>query len=307
MTFSTDNLDPEIAAYLQKVQPTMESAHQLSAVEMRSTFEALRMPIGESITVHEVRDLVIPSKEGGIKARLYRPRDSIKQPLLVWYHGGGWVLGDLDSADMTCRDIASQSGCQVLSVDYRLAPEHPFPAAYEDAVTALHYAFQHASSFGSDASQIAVGGDSAGANLAACACLAAKDLNVKFQLLIYPVIEADFDNTSYTENASNYFLTRNLMKWFWNQYVPEESSRSDVRVAPLNADLTGLPATHLLTVQFDPLRDEGLKYAKALQQSGVEATTAHSADTVHGFFTTPTKSGALARKEASIRLKSALM
>lgn len=305
----TTALDPEIAAYLAQIQTTMQSAHKLSAVKMRETINALRLDPGVPADVAEIHDLMIPSSHGGIKARLYKAENTNQRPLLVWYHGGGWVLGDLDSAELTCRDIASQSGCHVLSVDYRLAPEHPFPAAYDDAVIALRYAFEHAVELGVDASQIAVGGDSAGANLATCTCIAARDqdLEVIYQLLIYPVVEANFDNTSYQENANDYFLTRNLMKWFWGQYVPEEAIRSDPRVAPLNNDLNGLPPAWLLTVQFDPLRDEGLKYANALEQAGVPVATAHSSDTIHGFFTTPTKSGALARKEAANRLKSALV
>ncbi len=305
----TTALDPEISAYLAQIQSITQSAHKLTAIELRKTFDALRIDPGVQTKVAEIHDLVIPSADGGIKARLYKAESLNDQPLLVWYHGGGWVLGDLDTAELTCRDLASESGCHVLSVDYRLAPEHPFPAAYDDAVASLRYAFDHAAELGVDASQIAIGGDSAGANLAACACIAAKaqDLKVIYQLLIYPVVEANFDNTSYQENANDYFLTRNLMKWFWDHYVPEESKRSDPRVVPLNNDLKGLPPAWLLTVQFDPLRDEGVKYATALQQAGVPVVTTHSSDTIHGFFTTPTSSGALARKEAAFRLKSALM
>lgn len=299
-------LDPELAAYLKQVQPTLDKAHQLSAVELRDTFDTLRLPPVEAPAVFEVRNITIPAATTDIPARLYKSSDKVL-PLLVWFHGGGWVLGDLDGADLTCREMASQSGCHVLSIDYRLAPEHPFPAAYDDAVTSIHYAFEQAAVLGADATNIAVGGDSAGANLATCACIATKALNSKYQLLIYPVIEADFNKKSYTDNAHNYFLTRDLMKFFWDQYIPEASHREDCRVAPVNAELTGLPPTYLLTVQFDPLRDEGLKYANALQAAGVPVVTEHVSDTVHGFFTTPTKSGAEARKKAAARLKSALM
>ena len=300
-------LDPEIAAHLERVQATMATAHHLSAVEMREAFHAMRIEPTEIATVHEVRDLAIPAPHGSIKARFYKPDDKNNLPLLVWYHGGGWVLGDLDSADMTCRDLASKSGCSILSIDYRLAPEHPFPAAYDDAVTSLRYAFDNASALGADSKRIAIGGDSAGANLAACTSVACKDLDVQYQLLIYPVIEADFGNASCTENADHYFLTLDLMKWFWHQYIPVESNRSDVRVAPLNGDLTNLPPAYLLTVKFDPLRDEGLKYAEAMKQAGVQVATDQATDTVHGFFTMPTSRGDLARSEASSRLKLALM
>jgi len=274
---------------------------------LREAFDAMRLEPVEIATMHEVRDLTIPAPHGGIKARLYKPTEQNNLPLLVWFHGGGWVLGNLDSADMTCRDIACHANCLVLSVDYRLAPEHPFPAAYDDSLSALRYAFENASSLGADKNRIAIGGDSAGANLAACICIGAKDLDVKFQLLIYPVVEADFSNSSYTENADNFGLTGNLMQWFWDQYVPMELDRSDYRVAPLNGELAGLPPAYLLTVKFDPLRDEGLKYAEALRDANVDVEPAQADNTIHGFFTMPTKGGLRARIEAASKLKKALM
>jgi len=301
-------LDPEIAEHLERVQVTMSASHRLTALEMRESFLELKMPAGVIEPVHEVREIKIPAAHGTINARLYKPTDRDNIPLLVWYHGGGWVLGDLESADMPCRDLAVKSGCAVLSVDYRLAPEHPFPAAYDDSVTALRWTFENAESLGADASRIAIGGDSAGANLAAVACIANKDdLAIKFQLLVYPVVEPDFTNSSYTENADGYFLTRDLMKWFWDQYIPDPSIRDDPRVSPLKSDLRGLPPAWLLTVHFDPLRDEGIKYAAALQSAGVRVESTQIDDTVHGFFTMPTAGSAKARAEAGISLKNALM
>lgn len=300
-------LDPEIAAYLEKAQPTLSAAHLLTAVELREAYSALRIAPTEIIPLHEIKQLSLPSPPGDISARLYKPVDEDNLPLLVWFHGGGWVLGDLDSADLTCRDMAVKSGCLVLSVNYRLAPEHPFPAAFDDAVIALQYAFDNSLMLGANSNKIAIGGDSAGANLATCACIAAKNLPVKFQLLIYPVIEAEFTSSSYEENHDHFGLTRNLMKWFWDQYCPQKSSRSDARIAPLSGDLQNLPPAYVLTVNFDPLRDEGVKYADALRQAGVSVTLAEVSDSIHGFFTMPKAGSSRARENAAIALKSALM
>ena len=300
-------LDPEISTLLEKVQPIMAAIHRQSALQMRETLQALRVEPTEVESMHEIREIDIPAKHGYIKSRLYKPVDTDNLPVLIWFHGGGWVLGDLDSADMTCRDLAAKSECMVLSIDYRLAPEHPFPAAFDDSVTALRWTFENASMLGANINRIAIGGDSAGANLAACACIATKDLDIKFQLLVYPVIEADFANESYTRNADNYFLTRDLMKWFWNQYVPDPAVRNDQRVAPLEANLTGLPPAWLLTVHYDPLRDEGIKYAEALTEAGGTVESEKIGNAVHGFFSMPTKISVTARNLAASKLKKALM
>ena len=301
-------LDPEIQQLLSLVQDDMSVAHNLSAEQLRDFFDARRQVPDDIASVHEVMPLNIPAEHGDISCRVYKPVDSKNLPVLVWFHGGGWVLGDLDTADYPCRHIAAESGCIVLSVNYRLAPEHAFPAAFDDCLTALQWTFNNADSIGADKNRIAAGGDSAGGNLAACVCIAAKELNldVRFQLLVYPVIEPDFENTSYSENADGYFLTKNLMQWFWDRYVPDTSMRSDVRVMPLSADLSGLPPAWLLTAGFDPLRDEGVKYAEALQAAGVAVNTAQTDDTVHGFFTMPVAGGIAARKMAAAQLKQAL-
>ena len=306
---TSDKLDQEIATYLSTVQETLATAHHLSVPQMRETFHELRMAPGNPADVHEVADIEIPAPHGAIKCRMYKPSADNQLPVLVWFHGGGWVLGDLDSADMTCRDLASQSGCMVLSVDYRLAPEHQFPAAFNDGQCALEWISKNASSIGADPSNIAIGGDSAGANIATCVCLASGDMSpaVKFQLLVYPVIEADFNNQSYLENADGYFLTRNLMQWFWDHYVPEAHLRNDSRVSPLSAPLQNLPDAWVMTVDFDPLRDEGIKYAKLLKNAGVKVTTTTVHDAVHGFFTMPIKAGAAARSNAALQLKNALV
>ncbi len=302
-------LDPEIQQLLDVVQDDMSVAHTLSAEQLRSFFDERRQVPANIASVHEVTQLDIPAKHGNIPCRVYKPTDKENLPVLVWFHGGGWVLGDLDSADFPCRHLASESGCIVLSVNYRLAPEHVFPAAFDDCLAALHWTFNNAESIGANKLRIAVGGDSAGGNLAACVCIAAKEsnLDVRFQLLVYPVVEPDFENTSYTENADGYFLTKNLMQWFWDRYVPDTSLRHDVRVSPLSGSLTGLPPAWVLTAGFDPLRDEGLKYAHALKAAGVKVAASQTDDTVHGFFTMPVAGGARARVAAAKALKKGLM
>jgi len=170
-------LDPEISAVLEKVQPIMSAVHTQSATQMRETMQALRVVPTDVEPMHKVQEIEIPAQYGSINSRLYKPVDRDNLPVIIWFHGGGWVLGDLDSADMTCRDLAAHSECQVLSVDYRLAPEHPFPAAFDDSLSALQWTFENASTLGADKNRIAIGGDSAGANLAACTCNAAKDLD----------------------------------------------------------------------------------------------------------------------------------
>ena len=302
-------LDPEIQQLLEVVQDDMSVAHTLSAEQLRSFFDERRQVATDIASVHEVTPLDIPAKHGNIPCRLYKPTDKGNLPVLVWFHGGGWVLGDLDTADFPCRHLASVSGCSVLSVDYRLAPEHVFPAAFDDCLAALHWTFNNAESIGANKQRIAVGGDSAGGNLAACVCIAAREakLDVRFQLLVYPVVEPDFENVSYTENADGYFLTKNLMQWFWDQYVPDNSLREDVRVRPLSGSLAGLPPAWVLTAGFDPLRDEGLNYAQVLKAAGVTVATAQTDDTVHGFFTMPVAGGAKARVAAAKALKNGLL
>ena len=303
-----NKVDPEIEEFLSDVKEASYTRHLMSATEMREWDQARSAKPIEHIPVHEVTELLVPASHGNIACRLYKPVKQNKLPVLIWFHGGGWVLGDLDKADHTCRHLAVESGCAIISVDYRLAPEHPFPAAFDDSLAAVHWVFDNAEQIGVDKDRIAVGGDSAGGNLAACACIAARELqrSVKFQLLIYPVVEPDFDNASYTENANDYYLTKNLMKWFWDQYVPDTAMRNDARVMPLAGKLEGLPPAWVLTAHFDPLRDEGIKYATALQNAGVSVTSDQTGDAVHGFFTMPVTAGAKVRQAAAFQLKSAL-
>ncbi|WP_026422922.1 alpha/beta hydrolase [Actinokineospora inagensis] len=239
---------------------------------------------GAPIEPVEVRGLDL----GGVPGRLYTPRGVDDQaPLLVFYHGGGWVIGDLDTHDNSCRFIAKNGGVKVLSVDYRLAPEHPFPAAVDDAFAAYLYAVEHARELGVDPRRIAVGGDSAGGNLAAVtayqAVRAGKPKPV-FQLLFYPGADATVRRRSRELFATGFFLTDTDMDWFADHYVPDKDKRGDVRLSIARAeDLTGLPPAYIATAGFDPLRDEGEALADALREAGVPVILSRQADLIHGY------------------------
>jgi acetyl esterase len=233
---------------------------------------------------HETTDL----DADGVSARLYRPAPSESTPgLLVYFHGGGWVIGDLASHDNVCHSLCSRSGHAVLSVDYRLAPEAPFPAGLDDCIRATHWAHANAAELGVDAERIAVGGDSAGANFAAVVCHVAP-VPIVFQLLIYPVTDARMGSASYEENADGYFLTRSSMQWFVDHYLSgDEGSPDDPRVSPLLASddvLASGPPALVVTAGYDPLRDEGIAYADRLTGLGVATSHVHFPGQIHGFF-----------------------
>jgi acetyl esterase/lipase len=223
--------------------------------------------------VGEVTDGVLPGPAGDLPYRLYRPAGSAPgpRPLVVYFHGGGWVLGDLDSDDPLCRDLCERSGAVILSVNYRHAPEDRFPAAALDAFAAVQWADANAIELGGIPGQLAVAGWSAGANVAAVACQLARDAGgpqLSGQLLICPVVDSDLTPLSYQENGDGYILTTALMRWFWDHYA-DPSDRRDPRAAPLRGDLHGLPPAAIVTADFDPLRDEGVAYARALEAAGV--------------------------------------
>jgi acetyl esterase len=206
----------------------------------------------------------------------------------VFYHGGGWVIGDLEVADRPCRSLCAGAGCVVVSVDYRLAPEHRFPAAADDAYAAAQWVSAHAADLGADPARLAVGGDSAGGNLTAVVALMARDQGgppIAFQLLIYPVAGCDLDTVSYRDNAEGYLLTRAAMEWFWGHYIPDEAARRHPYASPLSAEnLAGLPPAFVVTAEYDPLRDEGEAYAERLRRAGVPVTLKRYAGMIHGFF-----------------------
>jgi len=239
---------------------------------MLTSAAAARRPPGPPVA--ESRDGILPGAVRDLAYRLHRPGAAGPHPIVVYFHGGGWVLGDATSDDPFCRDICVQSGAMVISVDYRHAPEAPFPAAVEDAFAAVRWISEHAPELGGDADRIAVCGWSAGGNLAAVVCQLARDAGgprISGQVLVNPVVDCDFSRESYREVGDRYLLTTSVMRWFWDQYTTPEQ-RSDPRAAPLRASsLSDLPPALVVTCELDPLRDEGAAYAAALARAGVQS------------------------------------
>ena len=240
----------------------------------------------------DVSSRTIPCADGDRSIRVYRPLDADGEqlPILLWFHGGGFVLGDLAQSDSDCRSLATRARAVVVSLDYRLAPEHPFPAAPEDCFAALRWIAANANDIGGDASRIAVGGDSAGGNLAAVTALLTRDRKgpaLRFQLLVYPVTDLTrFDRPSTLENATGYFLTRATMMWFASHYTPRPEQAANPYASPVLAtDLRGLPPALVITAEHDPLRDEGEAYAARLRDAHVPTTLSRYAGTIHGFLT----------------------
>ena len=259
--------------------------------------EELPIPEGRVVIAHEsamaggdqpigsVRDLPV----GDLPARLYVPTTAVPEPgpLLVFFHGGGFMYGDLDSHDATCRLLAERAGVRVLSIDYRLAPEAPFPAAHDDALAAYRWVVRHAASIGADPRRLAVGGDSAGGNLAAATAIAAaqEGLPLAFQLLVYPAVNAQRSTGSFTMFSTGFYLTKGFMDLANDSYTPDVADRDDIRISPLLHDVpAGLAPAYVCTAGFDPLRDEGEAYARALEAAGVPVVLHRFPDLIHGFF-----------------------
>jgi acetyl esterase/lipase len=266
-------MQPDVAVVLdvmaQMGLPPMES---LPASDVRAFMAAtwtMRPPGPE---VGDVTDGVMPGPDGDLPYRLYRPPapSTGPHPIVVYFHGGGWVLGNLDSDDPLCRDLCARSGAIIVSVNYRHAPEARFPAAAEDAFAAVQWVAANAAILGGVPDQVAVAGWSAGGNIATVACQLARDAggpSISGQLLISPVADSDLTRPSYAENGDGYVLTTALMRWFWDYYA-DPADRSDPRVAPLRGNLEGLPPACIVAADFDPLRDEDLAYARALEAAG---------------------------------------
>ena len=239
-----------------------------------------------------VRDLQAPGPGGPIPLRGYRPAGSAPAdvlPALVYYHGGGWTIGDLDTHDTLSRELCNLSGCAVVAVDYRMGPEHRFPAAVDDALAATYWVRAQAAELGIDASRLAVGGDSAGGNLAAVVAIAARDagdLPIAFQLLIYPATDMRCVHPSHTSNGQGYVLTSDSIRYFHDHYIDDPRHDLDWRASPLlHPDLSRLPPALVLTAGYDPLRDEGLDYARALTAAGNRAAYVCFERQIHGFIT----------------------
>jgi acetyl esterase len=261
---------------------------ELTPAEGRAGVTANALLIGAGPEVASVRDIVIPNQDGGQAARVYSPTASPAPGVVVYFHGGGWVIGGVDDWDACCRALAAASGCDVVSVEYRLAPEHIFPAAADDAFDAVAWV---ASVAGLAAGRpIVVAGDSAGGNLAAVAALRARDAGgppIALQVLVYPVTDCDLDRGSYHQyEGSELILNRGDMVWFWDHYVPDPGLRVSPDASPLRAtDLSGLPPAYVITAEHDPLRDEGFAYAERLRAARVPVEHRHFGSQIHGFFT----------------------
>ncbi len=241
--------------------------------------------------IFRTSDRAIPGPGSELSIRIYQPREGKpgeRLPVLVWFHGGGFVIGDLDTHDSACRMLANQADCLVVAVNYRLAPEFKFPAAVEDSMAALRWVALHARELGGDPERIAVGGDSAGGNLAAvCALLARNEgyPQLIFQLLIYPCTAPEPETASHRKFAEGYVLTRNTITWFYKQYLRSPKEFYDFRFAPLAADdVSNLPPALVLVAGFDPLRDEGVDYARRLIEAGNRVTLVNYEGMIHGFF-----------------------
>ncbi len=287
-------LDPDCQRVLDLIREAGRPPYEtLTPPEAREFYRAGRRILQpDPPEVTEVRNLKAPSPQGEIALRLYRGLGTERGaalPALVYFHGGGWVIGDLDTHDGVCRLIANTAGCAVISVDYRLAPEHKFPAAVDDAVAATEWVAAHATSLGIDANRLAVGGDSAGGNLAAVVALVARDHGgprLRHQLLIYPATDFVISDDPQRERFEGFPLNVVTMNWFRDHYLRGRADYADWRASPLRAnDLHGLPPAYVLTVGFDPLHLEGEAYANRLRDAGVPVQHRHIAEQMHGFFT----------------------
>jgi acetyl esterase len=287
-------LHPQTRALLDLIeQKKIPPTHTLSVADARAYYRDRRsvtQPAPPEVAL--VRDLHASGPAGPIPLRFYRPMGSSESallPVLVYYHGGGWVIGDLDTHDSLCRALCNESGCAVVSVDYRLSPEHRFPAAADDAIAATRWVQAHAAELKLDASRLAVGGDSAGGNFAAVVSIAARDagdLPIAFQLLIYPATDQHRTAPSHTKNGEGYLLTRDTMDYFSGHYITDPAQYKDWRASPLlHTDLSKLPPALVLTAGYDPLRDEGAAYAEALTAAGNRASYVCFERQIHGFIT----------------------
>lgn len=309
-------LDPVMKMILDQMalQPGPKM-HEVSASDARAMFGALMELAGpKDVPIGKTANLKCPGPGGDIPLRVYTPvapsADAL--PALVFFHGGGFVIGNLDTHDGLCRMLANEAGVRVIAVDYRLGPEHKFPAAVDDAFAALSYVEANAANLGVDANRIAVGGDSAGGALAAIVAQMAHDTGspeIAFQLLLFPVTQIGTTTSSMEKYAEGYFLERAGLDWFFANYLPKGADTRDPRISPLAASsLAGLPPAYLMTAECDPLHDEGLQYADKLRGAGIAVEVADHAGLVHDFIYLQgmLPQAAQAMKEAAAAVKKAL-
>jgi len=284
-------LDPLLKTLLDQMaaQPT-PPIHEMEPEMARAAMGAMMELVGpKDVPIGRVEHMTMPGEAGEIALRLYTPvaAGSKALPALIFFHGGGFVIGDLDTHDGICRILASEACVKVIAVDYRLAPEHKFPAAVNDAIAAASWVETNAASLGVDANRLAVGGDSAGGGLAAVVAQAAAKTgspHLAYQMLMFPVTQIGEETASLRNFAEGYFLERAGLQWFYDHYLPEDADRNDPRISPLKAeDVSGLPPAYVMLAGFDPLHDEGRAYAQKFSAAGVPVTVADYPDMVHDF------------------------
>ena len=286
-------VDPQVQVLLDQMA-AMEAPGlgQMSVEETRAMMDQFAAMSGTGPEVASVENRTVPGPAGEIPVRVYRPTAGDEAlPVLVWIHGGGFVIGTLDGSDATCRELATKASVVVVSVDYRLAPEAPFPAPVDDCVAATSWVVEHAADFGGDPKRVAVGGDSAGGNLSAVVSLIAAQRgspSIRFQLLVYPAVDLLMSYPSIQENGEGYMLTKEAMEWFMGHYFSgAEKDPKHLQASPIYADeidLAKVAPALIITAEFDPLRDEGEAYGKRLEQAGVPVTVTRYEGQIHGFF-----------------------
>ncbi|KAA2257277.1 alpha/beta hydrolase [Solihabitans fulvus] len=283
-------LDPQVAALrARRESDDTPPLYTMSLEQARAEdLAAIRAGGGDPVPVAEVTERDIAGPGGDLRVRVYRPDRAGPLPALLYFFGGGWTLGTIDTSDGICRRLTNSVGCATISVGYRLAPEHKFPAAVRDCHAATEWVAEHADELGVDASRLAVGGDSAGGNLAAAVTLLARDVGgpaLAHQLLVYPNTDYGSDTASLRENTDPLLFNRNSVDWYWGHYLATPEDGGNPLASPLRApDLSGLPPATVLTAEFDPLRDEGEAYAERLRAAGVPVELTRYAGMAHGFF-----------------------
>jgi acetyl esterase len=278
-------LHPQVRSFLDALiaqnRPGWET---MPPAEGRELFASLKGVFGDGPELYRVEDRTIA---GHVPVRVYWPSEEDDLPVVIYFHGGGWVLGNLDTHDPLCRRLASGTGCVVVAVDYRLAPDAKFPAAFDDSFAATAYVSEHADEFNVDPSRLVVAGDSAGGNLATAVAIRAAEVGspaIRSQLLIYPVVEPNFESHSYLAHAEGFGLSRQTMMWFWEQYLAsEEDALSHYAVPSRAPNLSELPPAHVITAEYDVLLSEGESYADRLHAAGVETTIRRYDGMIHGF------------------------
>ena len=283
-------LHPQVVAYLEQLQvAALAPPWEIGPAAARERARAGLGQVPPGPELPRVEDRVMAGPAGEIELRIYWPEGPPGAPMLVWFHGGGWVLGSVEASDPLCRRLAHRSGAIVVSVEYRLAPEDPAPAPFDDCYAATRWVVAHAAELAGDRSRLAVGGASAGGNLAAAVALHARDHGgpaIAHQLLFYPVTDSRMDSDSYERAGEGFGLSRDSMRWYWDCYVPAggQVARGDLRVSPAHAtDLSGLPSAQVITAEYDPLADEGAAYAARLGAAGVPVRTERVPGHLHGF------------------------